>query len=347
MNTISLNNTKNPRLLVALSKNLPGTIEKVHDFHILYIAPSIGKGSIRYLNLQKGLKVLDFEITLKETVEIPINPVSTETMQFLYCLEGSCIHKFENEAADSRIEQFQTAVMHSNKDLYSSIIIQKDQKLVLNMLLVDKEEYFNKFVDDSNHFDQKLKDLLSDIGSKSKHFHSGKFNLQIAEQLKLLTGLEHANEIAEALSQKGRYYLVLAKQIEQFCAEVNDNVNTSGLLKSELQQITQASDFIKNHPEMQHTIKSLCNHAGLSPAKLQEGFKFMFGRTVSDFVRNIRLEKAEHLIKTTDLTISEIVYTIGLTSRSYFCKVFKQKYRLSPKEYKNHIQKSDRSIIEN
>jgi AraC-like DNA-binding protein len=60
----------------------------------------------------------------------------------------------------------------------------------------------------------------------------------------------------------------------------------------------------------------------------------MHGRTVSDFVRNVRLEKAEDLIKNTDLNISEVVYSIGLTSRSYFCKIFKKKYDCSPKEYK-------------
>ncbi|MDX1318460.1 MAG: AraC family transcriptional regulator, partial [Xanthomarina gelatinilytica] len=40
------------------------------------------------------------------------------------------------------------------------------------------------------------------------------------------------------------------------------------------------------------------------------------------------------LIKNTDMNISEVVYTIGLTSRSYFSKIFKEKYNCSPKDYK-------------
>ena len=74
----------------------------------------------------------------------------------------------------------------------------------------------------------------------------------------------------------------------------------------------------------------------MSPAKLQEGFKLLHNRTVSDFIRNVRVETAEHLIKTTDLNISEIVYTVGLTSRSYFSKIFKQKYKCSPKYYQDN-----------
>ena len=78
--------------------------------------------------------------------------------------------------------------------------------------------------------------------------------------------------------------------------------------------------------------------SGLSPFKLQEGFKTTHGRTVADFIRNVRLEKAEELIKTTDLNISEIVYTIGLSSSSYFSKIFKLKYNCSPKDYANNKQ---------
>ncbi|MCB0387243.1 MAG: helix-turn-helix transcriptional regulator, partial [Winogradskyella sp.] len=73
---------------------------------------------------------------------------------------------------------------------------------------------------------------------------------------------------------------------------------------------------------------------GLSPSKLQEGFKLMHGHTVTEYIREVRIKKAEELIKNTDMNISEVVYTIGLTSRSYFSKIFKEKYNCSPKDYK-------------
>ena len=62
----------------------------------------------------------------------------------------------------------------------------------------------------------------------------------------------------------------------------------------------------------------------------------MHNRTVTDYIRNVRVEVAEELIKNTDLNISEIVYSIGLTSRSYFSKIFKEKYNCSPKYYQEN-----------
>lgn len=95
------------------------------------------------------------------------------------------------------------------------------------------------------------------------------------------------------------------------------------------------SEFIKNYPDQQFDLNYISRKSGLTPAKLQEGFKALFGRTVSNFIKNVRVELAERLIKTSDLSISEIVYTIGFSSRSYFSKIFKEKYNCSPKEYQD------------
>ena len=62
----------------------------------------------------------------------------------------------------------------------------------------------------------------------------------------------------------------------------------------------------------------------------------MHGRTVTDPVRNVRIEKSAKMIKNTDLNISEIVYSIGFASRSYFSKIFKEKYNCTPKNYRDN-----------
>ncbi|WP_378175521.1 helix-turn-helix transcriptional regulator [Aquimarina sp. SS2-1] len=320
--------------LGVLNEHIPGDIQVNGEIHTLTVASSYGHGQVRYTSLQNGLESYDFDLRLFSRLEFPVSSITADSLQFIYCLNGACHHQFEDSERIATIEQFQTAVIHSDKGLSSSMIIEKNTPLILNIICVNKKEYFDKFGSENNQFGKKIQNLLINIKTKSKHFHLGNYNLKIAEQLKLLFGVEYSNEISELLSQKGRYYLILAKHIEQFHAEIENNSNTSGLLKDELKAISQISEYIKENPEIQHSIKTLCLQSGLSPAKLQEGFKFMFERTVSDFVRNVRLEKAEKLIRTTDLTISEIVYSIGLTSRSYFCKIFKRKHLCSPKEYK-------------
>ena len=78
--------------------------------------------------------------------------------------------------------------------------------------------------------------------------------------------------------------------------------------------------------------------SGLSQAKLQEGFKLLYARTVTEYIRHIRLEAARDYISTTEMNISQIVYTIGFSSRSYFSKIFKRKYGISPSDFQNNIR---------
>ncbi|SEL95392.1 AraC-type DNA-binding protein [Aquimarina amphilecti] len=334
MEHLTANSDSVPAEIYALKELLEGDITQEQDIFILTIGKQIGSGELRFTCLNKGLKAFDFDITVFKDIELPINSYGKESLQFFYCLEGDCAHRFDDESIIRQIDQFQTAVVHSNAGLRNHVFISAKKKVILNNIFIDKREYFREFSQESNQFGKKLRELLQHIDSKPKHFHPGSYSLKIAEQLRLLIGIEYTNKISELLSQKGRYYLILAKQIEKFCLEMDNDSNTSGLLKKELKIISELSDFIRRSPEIQHSIKTLCNESSLSPAKLQEGFKFMFERTVSDFVRNVRLEKAEKLIRSTDLTISEIVYSVGLTSRSYFCKIFKRKYKYSPKEYK-------------
>ncbi|WP_010521500.1 AraC family transcriptional regulator [Aquimarina agarivorans] len=325
--------------LALLDESLTGTITYIGDMSILNISDKIGKGHVRFYDLHEGLKVYDFDLKLLKDIEIPIDSICSNTLHFFYCLEGTFSHQFESIDTPVSIEQFQTAVAHSNDGFQSRILIEKNKHLVVNIIFVNKKDYFEKFNDESLEFGEKIKNLLNDISKQQKYFHAGGFSLKIAEQLKLLIDIEHANDVSEKLSQKGRYYIVLAKQIEQFYNEINDTENTSSLFKSELEKIIEIGNFINKQPELPHAIRSLCVKFGLSPAKLQEGFKYMYKRTVSDYIRNVRLEKAVYLIKTTDFNISEIVYSVGLTSRSYFCKIFKKKYECSPKEFRKR-QKS-------
>lgn len=333
---------KDQKGLASLLEQLPGQIEAKEGIQILTLAKATGVGYVKHQRLQRGIKIFDFDITLVNDTEIFIQSLSNEKLNFFYCLDGKCLYKFEGNNERVLIEQFQTAVAHNKSQFLSSLFVNRNERLILNIIFIDKDEYFKKFNNDSTHED-KLASLLNEISKESKYIHSGGFSLKIAEQLKLLSGLEHENDISEKLSQKGRYYIVLAKQIEQFYNEVNNKSNSSNLLQSELVRISEISEYIKKSPEVQHSIKSLCKKSNLSPAKLQEGFKFMFERTVSDFVRHVRLEKAVYLLNTSDLTISEIVYTVGLTSRSYFCKIFKQRHKCSPKEFRQKIKSTSSS----
>jgi AraC-like DNA-binding protein len=84
--------------------------------------------------------------------------------------------------------------------------------------------------------------------------------------------------------------MILSLEIEQH-ADYLKNIfyNTGSLTKMEMELIKNLSEFIKNYPERQYTMKSLRNRSGLSSAKLQEDFPIMQGPTVIYYIRDIRI----------------------------------------------------------
>lgn len=66
-------------------------------------------------------------------------------------------------------------------------------------------------------------------------------------------------------------------------------------------------------------------------------FKKYMGCTMTDYLRNQRIDYATSLLLTTDKSIPEICEEIGIDSVSYFITAFKQRHSLSPKQFKKNF----------
>ena len=79
---------------------------------------------------------------------------------------------------------------------------------------------------------------------------------------------------------------------------------------------------------------------GMHRGSLSRAFKQCYGITVSDYIISCRIQKAAELLKTSELSVSEITHLCGMTSPHYFSKVFAGKIGVSPTEFRLR-QKSD------
>lgn len=68
----------------------------------------------------------------------------------------------------------------------------------------------------------------------------------------------------------------------------------------------------------------------LSQVQLYRKLKALTGLTPVQFIRHLRLEKAKHLLKTTDLHVSEVAYDVGFSDPAYFSRIFQKEFKVSP-----------------
>lgn len=306
-------------------------------YNALNLDNDIGVGFVRRFEHSSGIISINYDLTLKETLDIPIHFIKSTTTQFIYVCKGECDYLYEN-GDTINLKQFQTAISISKEGSISKLRFKKNTRIVLNIIDLRKSVY-TKILDTKNcSFSKKVFNFINKLNNSYKTVFIGQYNLKMAEHFKNYSNQVQFKEHNGLLAAEGTIYLILSHHFQ--LALNHNNINTiSNLLNhTELKKVNDLSDEIKANPEVEYSLNFLSSKSGLSPAKLQEGFKSLFNRTVSDYIRYIRLLKAEQLMSTTDLNISEIVYTIGFTSRSYFCKIFKREFNCSPKQYKGRIK---------
>ena len=62
--------------------------------------------------------------------------------------------------------------------------------------------------------------------------------------------------------------------------------------------------------------------------------KALLDCNVNDYILSVRLQKARHYLNQGELTVAEVAYKVGFTSPGYFSTVFKTRFGISPKEFK-------------
>ena len=77
--------------------------------------------------------------------------------------------------------------------------------------------------------------------------------------------------------------------------------------------------------------------AGYSPSHLSRLFSIYLGRSVSGYVRDLRLNSAKHLLEHTDRPVSEIARAVGYSDHSHFTRAFIRATGRSPRAYRNTL----------
>lgn len=79
-------------------------------------------------------------------------------------------------------------------------------------------------------------------------------------------------------------------------------------------------------------LDELSEEIGYSKSQLYRKIKSATGKSPASYLRSVRLHKAMEMIISTDLSISEIAYSVGFNSISHFSRSFSKQFGRSPKE---------------
>lgn len=101
-----------------------------------------------------------------------------------------------------------------------------------------------------------------------------------------------------------------------------------------LEKLSAALSHISENFASQITTPELAAMCNLNTAYFCELFRTATGKTAIEFINSLRIRRAEELIATTDMNMTEIALSLGFSSPSYFDRVFRKINGNSPREFR-------------
>lgn len=115
-------------------------------------------------------------------------------------------------------------------------------------------------------------------------------------------------------------------------AHIDDGTDSRRVLK--------VQEHINSHYKDPIRLEELADLAGMTPVAFSRFFKLRSGKTVVDYIIDIRLGHATRLLVDTTNSIAEICYECGFNNLSNFNRTFKKRKGCTPKEFRENYRKT-------
>ncbi|ULL14962.1 AraC family transcriptional regulator [Paenibacillus sp. H1-7] len=147
----------------------------------------------------------------------------------------------------------------------------------------------------------------------------------LQEQQKMLPGWEMKQFLymADILVQIFRYFML--QQSHERQAE-------------SIEGIVRSIEYLLGHFAEWIDMTQVIELSGMKKTWFYKQFHMLTGLTPNEFVNKLRLQYAIHLLKHSDKTVTDIAFECGFHSVSYFNKLFKDTWLLTPRTFRNHAQ---------
>ena len=116
------------------------------------------------------------------------------------------------------------------------------------------------------------------------------------------------------------------------------------ITKGQRRIVTEAEQLMTNDLRERYTVEELSSRFGISASAFKKYFSAVYGKPVSQYMREKRMEKAKELLETTDVSIGEIALASGYEHQGKFGSAFKDCSGVSPLEYRRLNRKTSEEL---
>lgn len=294
----------------------------------LRIPPAMGKGFIKFKDIDTGIKLAMHHYTLKEDFHLKRN-APEENHDLISIVFNS------NEIPTDTTQDRQTAIQFL-KSNPSSIQIASSALSTETHFRAGVEVYFGvigirrQVLGVLLGIDKTNGPLDTILHGNGLFFYHETMNPETVRTLKQLSEIDDQDKLS-ALYYKIKthelIYLLFDKLMDR-SEEKQKSVNKTDIDKLSAIRTALLSD-LSQPPELH----ALAKMAGMSETKMKQLFKQTFGDTIYNYFQNERMREAGFLLKHAGYSVSEAGYHLGFSNLSHFSRLFEKHHGATPKKY--------------
>ncbi|MDN3724147.1 AraC family transcriptional regulator [Aequorivita sp. SDUM287046] len=295
-----------------------------------------GTGTVRNMVFTYGVNLMRFHLTFREDLKLTFAFEDVVPLDFIFLTRGTVDFIMPSETVHT-LKSYQNVIVNYHKNSNNDFIFPAKESVHLNIIRIDPEEYIKKKNNNIEYLQADLQDIFNSKKPVSIYSHFGNFNLKIADQIQQLEAIPH-DGIVRSLIIEGHMNIILGLQLLEHENFINNIWLPESISQKDIEKIHDATNFIQATLSESISVNAIARKVDLVPSKLQLGFKLLFSQSVSEYIKELKLLKARDLLKNTELSVSEVVYSIGYKNRSYFSRIFSERYGILPTEYRKNLK---------
>ena len=132
-----------------------------------------------------------------------------------------------------------------------------------------------------------------------------------------------SGDAVDLLDIKGNMYFLASYLLRNFTTKTLDDGTYSGYV-NKLNRVNEAVKYMSGNYDKPITTRELADMAHLSESYFCQIFKEVTGKTAMEYLNSIRIDKAEKMLKKTEMTITEIAFCCGFEDANYFSRTYKK-----------------------
>ncbi|GMN04668.1 hypothetical protein MTsPCn5_00560 [Croceitalea sp. MTPC5] len=304
------------------------------------LTDEIGHGYFKAYDFDHGIAVYEIDCTLKNQINFEFEKAVVQPLLILFNREEEIIIS-GHEIGKNKVAHLESVMSSEGAKNRQQIALLPNQSTCFFAIIINRKLFEEKITDFLSNMHPTLEHIFRDVNGINQFYAQGYYSLDIAKFIEEFTTTS-LTEFMRFVFLEGKIYEILTHFLIQYVDDAKDPKARKILRQQTVERIEEASTIIKDEMDQLGSIISLAKRVGLNQNTLQEGFKQLYKKSVNQYIKEVRMERAKELLESSNLNITEITYQVGINSRSYFSKLFKEQFGISPKHY---LQKHRNSNI--